>query len=46
MQAYQADLAKLNVKLNIKTMEAAQWLDQANNAKYNGMYYPVTTTRT
>jgi peptide/nickel transport system substrate-binding protein len=39
MQAYQADLAKLNVKLNIKTMEAAQWLDQANNAKYNGMYY-------
>jgi len=39
MQAYQADLAKLNIKLNIKTMEAAQWLDQANNAKYNGMYY-------
>ncbi|HEX8968866.1 MAG TPA: ABC transporter substrate-binding protein [Chloroflexota bacterium] len=39
MQAYQADLATLNIKLNIKTMEAAQWLDQANNARYNGMYY-------
>jgi peptide/nickel transport system substrate-binding protein len=39
MQAYQADLATLNVKLNIKLMEAAQWIDQANNHKYSGMYY-------
>jgi peptide/nickel transport system substrate-binding protein len=39
MQAYQADLAKLNVKLNIKPMDAAQWLDQANNARYNAITY-------
>jgi len=39
MQVYQADLAKLGVKLNIKIMEAATWIDQVNHAKYNGMYF-------
>ena len=39
MQVYQADLAKIGVKLNIKVMEAAAWLDQVNNVKYNGLYF-------
>jgi ABC-type transport system substrate-binding protein len=39
MQVYQADLAKIGVKLNIKVMEAAGWLDQVNNVKYNGLYF-------
>src|SRR5206468_4840158 len=36
---YQADLAKVGVKLNIKVTEAATWIDQVNNAKYNGIYF-------
>jgi peptide/nickel transport system substrate-binding protein len=39
MQVYQADLAKIGVKLNVKVMEAAGWLDQVNNVKYNGLYF-------
>jgi len=27
------------VKLNIKVMEAAAWLDQVNNVKYSGLYF-------
>jgi peptide/nickel transport system substrate-binding protein len=37
-EMYQADLAKIGVKLTIKVLEAAAWLDQVNNRKYNGMY--------
>ena len=39
MQVYQADLAKLGVKLNINQMEAAAWIDQVNNVKYTGLYF-------
>jgi peptide/nickel transport system substrate-binding protein len=37
-QIYQADLAKIGVKLNIVRMEQAAWLDQVNNRKYHGMW--------
>jgi peptide/nickel transport system substrate-binding protein len=39
MQVYQADLAKIGVTFNIQSMEAAAWLDQVNNTKYNGVYF-------
>ena len=39
MQVYQADLAKIGVKLNIKVMEAAAWIDTVNNVKYTGLYF-------
>ncbi|HEY1298531.1 MAG TPA: ABC transporter substrate-binding protein [Chloroflexota bacterium] len=39
MQVYQADLAKLGVKLNINVMEAAAWIDRVNNVKYTGLYF-------
>ncbi len=39
MQVYQADLSKIGVKLNIKVMEAAAWIDQVNNVKYTGLYF-------
>ena len=38
-QIYQADLASLGVKLNIRTLDAAVWLDQVNNRKYVGTYW-------
>jgi peptide/nickel transport system substrate-binding protein len=37
-QIYQADLAKIGIKLNIVRMEQAAWLDQVNNRKYHGMW--------
>jgi peptide/nickel transport system substrate-binding protein len=38
-EIYQADLAKIGVKVNIIKLELAQWLDQvATNKKYRGMY--------
>jgi len=37
-QIYQADLAKLGIKLNIRTQDVGTWLDQVNNAKYHGLY--------
>ena len=39
LQVYQADLAKVGVKLNIKVMEAAAWIDTVNNVKYTGLYF-------
>jgi peptide/nickel transport system substrate-binding protein len=39
MQVYQADLAKIGVKLNIKIMEASAWIDTVNNVKYTGLYF-------
>jgi peptide/nickel transport system substrate-binding protein len=39
MQVYQADLAKLGVKLNFRLMEAAAWIDTVNNVKYTGVYF-------
>ncbi len=38
-QMYQSDLAKLGVKLNIRVLESAAWLDQVNNRKYVGGYW-------
>jgi peptide/nickel transport system substrate-binding protein len=38
-QIYQADLAKLGIKMNIKVLDTAAWLDQVNNRKYNGAYW-------
>jgi ABC-type transport system substrate-binding protein len=38
-QIYQADLSKLGIKLNIKVLETAAWLDQVNNRKYVGGYW-------
>jgi peptide/nickel transport system substrate-binding protein len=38
-QIYQADLSKLGIKLNIKVLETAAWLDQVNNRKYIGGYW-------
>jgi peptide/nickel transport system substrate-binding protein len=38
-QIYQADLAKLGIKLNINVLETAAWLDQVNNRKYMGCYW-------
>lgn len=37
-QVYQADLAKIGIKLNIQKMESAAWLDQVNNVKYRGIW--------
>ncbi len=42
-EMYQADLAQIGVKLNIKVLEPAAWLDQVNNQKYNGMYIAAGT---
>jgi peptide/nickel transport system substrate-binding protein len=39
LQVYQADLAKLGVKLMINQMEAAAWIDRVNNVKYTGLYF-------
>jgi ABC-type transport system substrate-binding protein len=39
LQVFQADLGKLGVKLNIKVMEAAAWIDTVNNTKYTGLYF-------
>src|SRR6185436_398225 len=38
LQVYQADLASIGVKMTPKLVDAATWLDQANNVKYNGMW--------
>jgi hypothetical protein len=35
---YQADLAKIDVTLNIKSMDTATWLAQVNGVQYNGLY--------
>ena len=37
-QLYQADLAKIGIKLNIKAMESAVFFDMVNSRKYSGVY--------
>jgi peptide/nickel transport system substrate-binding protein len=37
-QVIQADAAKIGVKLNVKIIEHAQFLDQTANRKYRGLY--------
>jgi peptide/nickel transport system substrate-binding protein len=37
-QIYQADLAKIGIKLNIVKLDQAAWLDQVNNRKYHGFW--------
>ena len=38
LQVYQSDLAQIGVKMTPKLVDAATWLDQANNVKYVGMW--------
>jgi len=38
-QMYQADLAKIGVKLSIVRQETAAWSDSVNNRKYPHLYY-------
>jgi len=38
LQVYQADLASIGVTMTPKLVDAATWLDQANNVKYTGMW--------
>jgi peptide/nickel transport system substrate-binding protein len=38
LQVYQSDLASIGVKMTPKPVDAATWLDQANNVKYLGMW--------
>jgi peptide/nickel transport system substrate-binding protein len=38
LQVYQSDLAQIGVKMTPKLVDAATWLDQANNVKYTGMW--------
>jgi peptide/nickel transport system substrate-binding protein len=40
---YQADLAKIGVKLNVRALELAIWVDEAVNRKYKGMYLANST---
>jgi peptide/nickel transport system substrate-binding protein len=37
-QIYQSDLANLGIKLNIKNLEPAAWVDEVNNRRYHGMW--------
>jgi peptide/nickel transport system substrate-binding protein len=44
-QIYQADLAKIGLKMNLKDMDSATWVDQVNHRKWFGVYWaPVTYT--
>jgi peptide/nickel transport system substrate-binding protein len=43
-QIYQADLAKIDVKLTIKQVDSATFFDMINNRKYPGMY-AITSAR-
>ncbi len=36
--AYQADLSKLGITLNVRSLELATWVDEAVNRKYKGLY--------
>jgi ABC-type transport system substrate-binding protein len=38
-QIYQADLAKLGIKMEIRVLETAAWLDYVNNRRYAGCYW-------
>jgi peptide/nickel transport system substrate-binding protein len=38
LQVYQADLASIGVTMQPTLVDAATWLDQANNVKYTGMW--------
>jgi peptide/nickel transport system substrate-binding protein len=40
---YQADLSKIGVKLNVRALELAIWVDEAVNRKYKGMYLANST---
>jgi peptide/nickel transport system substrate-binding protein len=38
-QIVQSDLAKIGVKMNIKNLDGATWIDQVNGRKFNGIYF-------
>ncbi|MDE3077550.1 MAG: ABC transporter substrate-binding protein, partial [Chloroflexota bacterium] len=46
MQIYQADLATLGIKMNIKATDLAAWLAQVNPRKYKNMYYSPASIAT
>jgi peptide/nickel transport system substrate-binding protein len=42
-QIYQADLAKIGLKMNLKDMDSATWVDQVNHRLWFGVYWaPIT----
>ena len=42
-QIYQADLARIGLKMNLKDMDSATWVDQVNHRLWFGVYWaPVT----
>ncbi len=42
-QIYQADLAKIGLKMNLKDMDSATWVDQVNHRKWFGVYFASIT---
>jgi peptide/nickel transport system substrate-binding protein len=42
-QIYQADLAKIGLKMNLKDMDSATWVDQVNHRKWFGVYWAAIT---
>jgi peptide/nickel transport system substrate-binding protein len=42
-QIYQADLAKIGLKMNLKDMDSATWVDQVNHRKWFGVYWAGVT---
>lgn len=42
-QIYQADLAKIGLKMNLRDMDSATWVDQVNNRKWFGVYWAAIT---
>jgi peptide/nickel transport system substrate-binding protein len=42
-QIYQADLAKIGLKMNLKDMDSATWVDQVNHRKWFGVYWAAVT---
>jgi peptide/nickel transport system substrate-binding protein len=38
-QIYQADLAAIGLKMNLKDMDGATWVDQVNHRKWFGVYW-------
>ncbi|MBV8087209.1 MAG: ABC transporter substrate-binding protein [Chloroflexi bacterium] len=42
-QMWQADLAKIGLKMNLKDMDSATWVDQVNNRKWFGEYFAAVT---
>jgi len=44
-QIFQSDLAKIGARLNIKTLQGAEFLNQINNRLYSGVYYATASAQ-